>query len=345
VKTFRLQPTRPTLSLAERLLAVAITAVIAWRLAYHTTGFEDFGQLWTAARSARAGLDPYLAVSAMREYRTWGLLYPGTAIVAILPFSFASLLTDRTLFTVLGAMVFAFLATRDGWGRAPWVVHFGFLQACDLGQWSTWLAVAVMCPWLGGLAVCKPNIGLAVIAAIRSRRGLITAAIGGVALLVASLVWMPEWPRRWLATLPHGADNLPLIIGPGGPVLALVLLRWRRWETRFFLMMACVPQNPLPFGVITLAAIPFTFGESALLAVLSYAIVPIGYVPTFATFHDFANVARVVTIWFAYVPMLLMLLRRPNEGDIPQWLENVAQRLPKWLRGTPRSAHQPALGA
>ena len=34
-----------------------------------------------------------------------------------------------------------------------------------------------------------------------------------------------------------------------------------------------------------------------------------------------------------YLPALVMVLRRRNEGPAPEWLDRLAVRLPHWLRG------------
>jgi hypothetical protein len=34
-----------------------------------------------------------------------------------------------------------------------------------------------------------------------------------------------------------------------------------------------------------------------------------------------------------YLPATLMVLRRPNEGPIPLWLDRAMHRWPAWLRG------------
>jgi hypothetical protein len=38
------------------------------------------------------------------------------------------------------------------------------------------------------------------------------------------------------------------------------------------------------------------------------------------------------------LPVLVMLLMRPNEGPAPAWLERIASRTPMWLAGRPSPA-------
>jgi len=39
-----------------------------------------------------------------------------------------------------------------------------------------------------------------------------------------------------------------------------------------------------------------------------------------------------------YIPALVLILRRPNEGRLPEFLERIAGVLPRWLRGRPALA-------
>ena len=35
-----------------------------------------------------------------------------------------------------------------------------------------------------------------------------------------------------------------------------------------------------------------------------------------------------------YIPALLMVLRRPNQGAVPAWIERVVSQAPLWVRGS-----------
>ena len=39
-------------------------------------------------------------------------------------------------------------------------------------------------------------------------------------------------------------------------------------------------------------------------------------------------------VLFLYLPATLMVLRRPNEGTLPVWLEERVKRWPAWIQGT-----------
>ena len=42
-----------------------------------------------------------------------------------------------------------------------------------------------------------------------------------------------------------------------------------------------------------------------------------------------------VQLWTMLIPGLVLVLRRPNEGAVPQWIERMTAGLPLWIRGRP----------
>ena len=75
------------------------------------------------------------------------------------------------------------------------------------------------------VALFAPEHGLAVTAA----RPTWVGVLGGGLLLVVTLLIQPNWPSEWLRNL-HSmpAHPAPLFV-PGGALLLVALLRWRRW--------------------------------------------------------------------------------------------------------------------
>ncbi len=43
----------------------------------------------------------------------------------------------------------------------------------------------------------------------------------------------------------------------------------------------------------------------------------------------------IAVFLFVYVPALVLILRRPNNGTAPAWLERAIRGLPRWARGEP----------
>jgi hypothetical protein len=109
---------------------------------------------------------------------------------------------------------------------------------------------------------------------------------------------------------------------PGGPLALLALLRWRRTEARLLVALACVPQSLMLYDTVPLFLVPRTFRESALLVALSY--IALGAVTRGGPYPDIAHYAlasgRVTTV-LLYLPCVAMVLKRPNDGAVPGWLD------------------------
>jgi hypothetical protein len=198
----------------------------------------------------------------------------------------------------------------------------------------------VCVPAVGFFLAAKPTIGAAAFAA----RPTWWAVIGTLVLSGVAFAMQPNWIVEWRRILaipwgdPGALVGYPLPIGrPWGFLIALCVLRWRRPEARFVLALACVPQTPLLYETTPLFLVPRTWKQAAVLVVLGYAVaVWVGYASHGATLdarERYLITGRGIVIGM-YLPCVWMLLRRPNEGTIPAWLERRITRLPPWLRGT-----------
>jgi hypothetical protein len=174
---------------------------------------------------------------------------------------------------------------------------------------------AVLLPGTGLLAVCKPNLGLALAFARPTK----AAIYGGVALLVGSLVFDPAWPQKWLANLRTMQGHPPPILTLAGVFLLLAALKWRREDARLVLGMAAVPQLPMFADQLPLMLVARTRVESMMLALLSHVGGVIWLKTRSPDNHPSANAALYV-LAFAYYPALVLVLRRPNEGSLRDWL-------------------------
>lgn len=330
-----LMRSRPTTT-ARALVALAVgvaAASYAYLLARTLLGFQtDFDQIWVAARALSAGADPFLAVGPGREF-PWELpfYYPLPAAIIATPLGPLPLWTARAAFIGGTSALLAWVLTRDGWSRIPLFVSMAFVQCVVLVQWSPLLMAATIAPALGGLMVVKPNLGLALAAArLTDPRGLnrrtLLSAVGlALVLVAASFVLLPGWVGEWLTALRTGDHFTAPVQRMGGPVLLLALLRWRRPEARILLALACMPQTPIVVEGVLLFLVAHTTRESLWLAVLSYFAYVVGGLTwdgqTTASYFQAAGVASVA---FLYVPCLVIVLRRANEGPIrPAWLEGL----------------------
>jgi hypothetical protein len=298
--------------------AVAVLAglgggVYSAYLIAHVPGWvPDLDQFWVAARAVRAHQDPYAVVASRLPYP---LYYPGPAIVAALPLSFLPLPLARSVFAGLGTALLAYAVTGRGWWML-WLFLSNTIRETLLSvQWSPYLTAAALLPYVGALLPAKPTVGLAVGAAYPSRRLVLAAG----AMLALSLVLVPGWPASWWSLIHHGAAHIrPPVTRPFGWLLLLALLRWRRPEARLLVFLGCVPQTSALYETLPLFLVADSRTQTATLALLSYIpiLVVSRQMPTF--------VEQLAADWpylflGAYLPALVLVLRRPNVAPV---LEN-----------------------
>ena len=98
--------------------------------------------------------------------------------------------------------------------------------------------------------------------------------------------------------------------------------------------LACVPQSMLLYDTVPLLLIPRTRGEALLLSGCSIFTLwlTIHFRP-YDSFADYALTSGRLFTPLLYLPATIMVLRRPNEGEIPAWLERAITPWPMWLRG------------
>ncbi|PYP80139.1 MAG: hypothetical protein DMD35_05120, partial [Gemmatimonadetes bacterium] len=59
------------------------------------------------------------------------------------------------------------------------------------------------------------------------------------------------------------------------------------------------------------------------------------------SFSAMAIAGGALSVWFVYLPCMVMVVRRPNEGTLPAWLEHRINGWPGWLRGAPIGLDRP----
>jgi hypothetical protein len=131
---------------------------------------------------------------------------------------------------------------------------------------------------------------------------------------------------------------------PGGIAALLALLRWRRFEARLFLTMACVPQLMYFADQLPLWLVPKTRRESIFLSASSLVAWASALIITIRTGRQPAFDSSPYVLLGVYLPALVMVLRRPNEGPIPAWLERFVARSPSWIRGRAAPTHHGSVG-
>lgn len=293
----------------------------------------DFEYFWRASRFFWNGVNPY-------PLRTgdpgWPLpdafFYPAPALVVMWPVQHFIFPVAAGLFFGGASAWLAWRLSRDGLWRL-WVLGGpALIMAAMLGQWSPLVTVGALIPGAGFLLACKPTIGLACFA----YRPTWLAALGVVAICLLSLVLLPGWPLEWLANLRIVANH-PLvehpspIVTPLGWVLVLALARWRQPEARLLFAMACVPQllyfaDQLPLGLVARKrSEAVALGWCGLVAAVTWFVLLRGGMPHVGPAAPYVMVGL-------YLPALIVVLRRPNEGPVPAWLDAAVARVTARIR-------------
>jgi len=281
---------------------------------------DDFTWHWLAARALIEGKNPYVVITAGGPYQLDApYVYPLTTAIAAVPFAlFLAPAAAAATWIGVGTALMAFAVTKTGYTRLLMFLSMPYLWAANAGQFSPILVAACLLPWLGFITPVKPQIGIVSLLYKPSR----IAFAGAIAFLALSLVIDPAWPREWMDVLPHrvpGIYRSPVTVLFGGPLLVLALLRWKRTDARLLFLMAIVPQNMLFYDQLLLWLIPRTRNELMILGTLSLAA------PLIASFflpHAPLNIRAVnrayapVIVALIYLPCLVMVLRRKNEGEL-----------------------------
>lgn len=293
---------------------------------------SDFDPVWLGARALLHGLDPYaLLTPAVKRANAWGLYYPMPALLVALPTALLPLAAARAVFFGTSSALLAYGITREGYSRLPVFASMAFVEAAWLVQWSPLLTAAALLPWAAGLLIVKPNIGAALGATLVERRAVLLGAAGAAVLVAASFAVRPTWVGDWLGAIGDTSHLVAPIARPGGVLIALALLRWRRADAWLVLLLACVPQTPGPYEAIPLFLVACTFRESAVLAYLTYALFILAEVlRRDASVQAWMAICGQLEIPLVYLPCVMMVLRRPNQGALPAWLD--------WSLGRLRSA-------
>ena len=274
----------------------------------------DFDYFWTAGQAVLHGTDPYVAVreAAHRGTLRWPFYYPATAAVIMAPFGALPRRVAVALFTALGMAFLSWSVARGPRWRRWIVVSPPALQNVLLGQWSPWLTAAVGLPWLGVVWAAKPTVGLALFAGWPSRWAL----YGGLALVGLSLALMPYWPAEWIAAVRTTPQYLAPVQRPGGALLLLAFLRWRRPEARLLGVLALVPHTAGLYESLPLLLVPQSgrsfavlMGLEYLAAFLSFTVVRPG------TLGGMLDTGWLYFLILVYLPCLWMVLREAPHFD------------------------------
>lgn len=306
---------------------------LAYAFAARPGFLGDLLAWWFAARVLLAGGDPYATLPNAAPYFIGDpLMYPLTAVIGATPFAFAPLALSQALFVGVGSALMGWALAARGTHLLLVFLSFPFVMAANLGQWSPYLVAAMLLPAMGWMVTFKPNLGIAALAYAPSKAMVIGAACFGL----ATLLLMPNWPVRWIASIGGGAPHpVPLMTLLGAP-LALAALRWRLPEARLLLAMSLLPQTAMFADQLPLLLVPRTRRELMILVITS-GIGGLAY--TFALRSGGGRALLIdsrYAILSMYWPALIMVLRR----SLPS-----AQEASTTTNAEASSSHQPRASA
>jgi hypothetical protein len=321
-----------TARLTTALVVAALTgAYAAARVIHEPNWYTDFDQLWFAARTLLRGGDPYAVVGPGRPFQwDWPLYYPLPAVLFAVPFAHLSAAVTRVVFsTIAGGLLGWAIDART---RQLWPVMFSasYIIATSRTQWSPVLLAAAWMPALGVVVTAKPNVGLAALTTL-TRPRLVIALSGCALMALASFIVRPGWLAEWREAIAVSPHIVAPVLLPGGVVMLLAALRWRRPEARLLLAMVCVPHTPSLYDLLLLFFACRTLRETLVLSLLTHALFwsVVAFVSK-ATFDTYALGLGKLAVFVVYAPVLVMVLRRPNvwpgQEQLPPQQESAGRR-------------------
>ena len=314
------------LTVPQRALIAAVVGVAIAALTYQAYGLKppmasDFDFVWIGLNALVHGRNPYQAVAAahVRGF----LYYPMPALVVTAPLGLVSAGVARIVFAAVGMAALAYAAAGRRGALFIGVFSASALVGAVGGQWSPLLTAGAAVPWLSALWITKPSIGLALMIGYPTRECI----YGGVVLLALSFLFLPTWVGDWTAHL-GTPQYLPPILRPGGFLLLLSLLKWRRPEGRMLAALTVIPHVTTLYETVPLFLIPASRLQGYILLGLTFvaAVVEAWVVPGGTLVQQVTGRWPVLLV-LVYLPALAMLLRLPNVGEAPEWLRDLAGRI------------------
>lgn len=303
----------------------------------------DVDQLWYAARAVLDGRNPYDLIGPGLEYEyRWQFYYPLPAVILFTPLAAFPVLASRIAMAAVASGLLAYgIARYDARGLVLFLSRAFYVNAW-YAQWTPLLVAMWYMPVLAAFVAAKPTIGLAMLTGVRDWRRAKWGLVLVIGLAAIAFVVRPTWLSEWLAAVDTNTHLRPWITVPGGLLLLLALLRWRRWEARVLTVFALIPQTFHPLATLPLVLLPGSLIGKATIGALTYlpnwflVREPFGSQLATATPEEVFSMYGTILLWCVLMPTLLFILRLPNEGSVPAFVDRFVARWPAWLRGRAR---------
>jgi hypothetical protein len=230
----------------------------------------DFSWALRGAHRLLEGQNPYNdpTLSPDRPYPYHDqLYYPLPALLLVLPFTILPNELAAGVFFGLSSGLLAWGILKTGAQRLIVFLSAPFWLAAMIAQWSPLLTATYLLPALLPLALCKPNLG---ILSIRNARWNTIWLC--VALLAASLIVLPSWPLDWLENIRtgNGMHHPTMLTLPFGPLLLLLVLKWREERARLLLLLSLIPLFPVFYDHVPVFLVVRSWREGLFLALISW---------------------------------------------------------------------------
>ena len=277
----------------------------------------DFTVVLVAARALLGGHNPYAVIRSWATASDPGaaLYYPLPAVLVAVPLAWLpAAIAGPVAFGISTGGLAGYLRATNR-PILPLLLSAPFLFAASGAQWAPFIMVMGLIPALSGFAIAKPNLGLAMFAYRPSWRGV----AGGTALVALSFLILPSWLHDWRAAISSTPFHRMPLRWPGGFIVLLALLRWRRAEARLLVVLACVPQFPFFYDQLLLWLIPDNEREALTLTWCSWLALALWLLLSSGYPSREVNLTTVApyVIALCYIPCLIFVLRRPNVHSEP----------------------------
>lgn len=304
-------------------IGICATLILLQRFIFHPGDKVDFDLMWFGAHSLLNGQDPYPLVGPGKQFQwDFSLLYPMPSLVAVMPLAVFSMRNAALASVFFSSTLLAFGATRDGWHTLPMFASAAFIDTTVGAQWSSLLVAGLFLPWLGVVILAKPQLGLAVVAGNASKRIFLPTVIGTLVLVAVSFALVPSWLKEWIL-LAKTADHMKAVVfQPGGFLILLVMMRWRRPEAWLVLLTALLPQTLMWYSFLVLLAFPRTYREACVLSLVSSVgcLIARGLAEKLPPVESTGKLIWGIVVVTTFIPAVIAILRRPNEGRMPWWM-------------------------
>lgn len=286
----------------ERFFLAGLIAILTGMINYFYAVYfyenpPDFFWPLYGGRALLMGQEPY--TPALYPYES--LFYPLMTIMVAMPFNaFPDYVASALFFAISsGLMAYALLLRYEPWRLLIFLTP-AYYEALRVTQWPPLFMLVVLLPSTLPLILIKPQLGLSLTLPTLPRHLTRTGIVATLLFIVASFVVYPLWPLAWLREVDY-SGQIPFLILPFGPLMALALLRWRDFEGRLLFFMAILPKRVF-YDQLALWLIPRNKREFAFLTVVGW----VGYIGWFVT-KDWLHWPEWMVAW-TYLPALLVLL-------------------------------------